>query len=804
MHDLIQNLRFAMRTLRRSWGVTVLAIGSLALAIAGNTIVFSLINGFLYRPLPYEQPERISLVGERGKDLPKGFITPSSLANFLDIQERQRSYETLGAFRGQPLGLTEGESVEQLTGAGVTPSFFEVLRVSATHGRVFRQEESTPGKDRVVLLSHKYWQERYGSSADAVGKVIELNGSPYDVVGVLPSDFEFLVPNTELYVPITIDRERAKRHQRDLLVVGRLNDGVTDEAAQAEMNTLMAALEEEFPEANRGYALDVLNLREELPDSRNRLFFKMMQGALLFVLLIACANIANLLLSRAQKREREMAVRSSIGASRSHIAGQLFLESLVMAVIAGALGLSLAVAGIKVTSQALAAQIPTHYAPVLDHRVLLFNLGVSLLGAVLFSLAPTIQTFNSDLLGALKDGSQASSAGGHKRRVSKMLVVGELAMALVFLAGANVLLKSFEALQSSDPGFDTAGLLTVQLTLPESSYESDEALLSAVDRLEEKLGGLPGVQGVVVSNSLPRNIFLPRDVFVLEASPPPPDQSPPQTQWMSANAGFFDTLGISVLQGREFSSADHLGALPVALVNQAMVQQFFNGREPLGELLTIQGQTREVVGVVEDVRHGLAISDKLVAMVYVPTAQLPVPALAIALRTPNVDPATLSETLRQELRAFDPRMGITQIQTLDAYMDQFFAGQKVFSVILRAFGGLALLLAALGTYGVLAYSVVQRTQEIGIRIALGAERRQVVGMILGQGMLLAVIGVLVGIPGIWAVTQGLNAVMAGFVPLESTPIVTGGLVLLAVTFVASLLPALRASSVDPSTALRGE
>jgi len=469
MDTFWQDFIFALRTLRKNLGVTLLATGSLALAIAGNTTVFSLINGFLYRPLPYEEPHRLALIGERALDLPAGQLTPASLANFLDLRERQSSFVDLGGFRPGALSLDHGEGrPEQLNVAGVTTGFFRLLGSSPLFGRTFLPEEEIPGNHRVALLSHDFWVEHYGDRRDLDGETLKLNGEPYEIIGVLAADFEFISVNTEIFIPLAIDRTNLKRHQRDLLVVGRMRPGVTDAQADAEMEALMQQLAEEYPESNRGYTIDVLNLREEIPDSRNRLFFNLIQGALLFVLLIACANIANLLLARSQHREREIAIRTCMGAERGRIIRQLFTESLVTAVLAGSLGLVLSLAGIELMRKTFSAFVPSFWLPVIDSRVLAFNLAVTLLGGLLFGLAPVLQTSRFNLLASLKDGTQAATTSRGRRLVANGLVVGELALALVFLAGASVMLKTFETLQNSDPGFETANVLDAWIGLPET------------------------------------------------------------------------------------------------------------------------------------------------------------------------------------------------------------------------------------------------------------------------------------------------------------------------------------------------
>ncbi|MEM9554067.1 MAG: ABC transporter permease [Acidobacteriota bacterium] len=800
MRELIRSLRFVGRSLRRNPGVTLLASGSLALAIAGNVIVFSLANGLFFRPLPYEDAHQISLIGERTEDSAEGSIFPASAANFLDWRERQTSYSHLGAFRGQPLGLGHEEPVQQISGAAVSPSFFAALGVRAEAGRVFIDDEATRGREHVVVLTWEFWQEHH-EGADVLGQELVLGGLPHTIVGVLPELFEFLDPTLEVMVPLVLERENLRRHQRDVLVVGRLAPGISDAAAQAEMASIMTQLTAEYPEANRGYTAQVLNLRREIPGEEERTLFALMQGAMLFVLLIACANIANLLLARSQRREREIAVRASLGASRVRLFGQLLLEGLAMASLAGGIGLSLGALGNRLVAQALAAQLPNFYAPVIDFRVLAVTLGVTFLGGFLFSLAPAFQTFGGDLLGSLKDGSK-SSASAKKRWISNSLVVAELALALVFLAGAGVMLHSFQRLQDADPGFETADLLTVQVTLPSLRYTTGSQQAEVARLLEQRLAALPGAEATLVSSQLPRHVFLPRDVFQIEALPIAPDDAPHRADWLSVDADYFETLGIDVARGRSFTDADRLGTEPVVVINQALVDRYFGGLDPLGRQITMQGTSRRIVGVVDSVRHGLALNDRQTEVIYAPFDQLPTPTVALAVRVTGIDPTSLSESLRREVQGLDAQLGVTQVQLLDDYIDQFWAGQRVFSVILRGFGTLALLLAALGTYGVLAYAVTQRRQEIGVRMAIGASRPQVVGMILRQGLTLAAVGFAVGLPGIWMVNRAIQSILQDFAPVESGPIVFGGAVLFAVTLIASLLPALRASGIDPATALR--
>ncbi len=804
MDQIRQDFVFALRTLRKNYWVTFLAVGSLSLAIAGNAIVFSLMNGFLFRPLPWNEPERLVLIGERATGTPRGQISATSDANFLDLKERQSSFVGVAAMRQAPFSLDRGgEQPEQVQGAAVSPEFFSLLGVKAARGRLLAPEEGVVGRHRVAVLEHDYWANDLAGDEALVGQALELNGELYDVVGILPAGFEFLNPGIELYVPLAIDRAAVKRHQRDLLMVARLAPGVSDDEAQAEMDTLMASLAEEYPASNRGYAVDVLNLRHDFPDRQNRLFFLLIQVALLFVMLIACANIANLLLAKSQQREREISIRASLGATRARIVFQLITESMVMALAAGAVGLALSYGGIQVVRNMLGAFLPQQYAPVLDAQVLAVLLGLTLLGGLLFGLAPVLQTRRFDLVSSLKDGTQAASAGSRRRLVASGLVIAELAMALGFLGMAGIMLNSFRLLQKSDPGFVTEDLLVANLTLPVNRYREDEHILTGVEQLEERLAAVPEVSGVVISSTFPRTFFISREVFTLDADPPPADDALPRAGWLTANADYFDVLGIPLMEGRVFSPSDDAVATPVAVVNQAMAERHWGEKSPLGERLTLLGKSREIVGVVGDVRHGITLNTDFVPTVYLPFAQEPRGAFSVALRT-RTEPDSVSESARRELLAFEPDMAITQMQSLDSFIEQFWVGQHLFSYILRGFGALALFLAAIGTYGVLAYSVAQRTQEIGVRMALGAGRMRILKMIAGQGMVLGAIGLGIGSILIFLSYRMISSIFSRVVPVEPMAIAGVVLVLAVVVLVASLLPARRAASLDPIQALRWE
>ncbi len=824
MATLWQDFRFALRTLRKNLSVTVLAVASLALAIAGNTAVYSLINSILYRPIPYHQVERLELIGERNNDAVRGQLSATSPANYLDFVERRSSFQQMAAYRGAAYSHDrDGKEPEQLDVGEVTPGFFDLLGVDPAWGRTFLPEEGVAGSDRVVLLSHDFWTEHHGGSAGEegageegaeeagglsggwqMGETLKLNGEVYDIVGVVGEDFEWLLaPNTDLWAPLALEGTTAPRQRRNLLAIGRLADGVSSEAAQAEMETLMAQLVEEYPEANRGFSAELLNLRLDIPDSRNKTFFSLVQVALIFVLLIACANIANLLLARSQAREREIAIRGSLGASRRRIIFQLLTESMLTAAIAGVLGVALGYAGMKLIANAFANLLPSFWIPTLDLRVLGYTLAVTLLGGLLFGLAPVVQTARFDLLTSLKDGTQGATAGGKRRLASNVLVIAEVAMAVAFLAGATMMINTFNTMQTTDPGFDTDNVLIMRLDLPDSRYATGEQQVAGAEQVMERLGALPGVRAVTVSSVSPRTPILAQAPFEVEGRPAADEQALPQASLISASHGYFDTVGIALERGRAFTVADSLDALPVAVINQAMAQRYWSGESPLGERLRVQGKWREIVGVAATVRHDVLLRIDGTSVVYTPWAQQPTGNFGVALRT-EVDPESLSEPVRRELLAFDRNVALTQVQSLDAFVEQFWVGQRIFTVILGGFGALALILAALGTYGVLAYSVAQRTHEIGVRMAVGAGRGTVIRMIVRQGMVLGIIGIVLGIPLVLVQIKAISAIFSGLVPVEPTSVLGAGLVLAVVTLIASAVPARRAASIDPIRALRWE
>jgi putative ABC transport system permease protein len=802
MDSLWLDFRFALRSLRKNLFVTLFIAVSLALAIAGNTVTFSLINGVLYRPLPYEEPERLYLLGEHAVERPELGVSPASPLNFLDWRERQNSFTELAAFRPGSAGWTGDDGVpEAVSVVSVSPEIFPLVGVAPNLGRFFEAREVDEGREKLLVASHRFWEQRLGADPRAVGTELRLDGELFQLVGVLPEGFEILDPTVQLWRPLVLDRSVLNRSQRTILVLGRLAPGVEREQARQEMEAITAALAEEHPDANRGYGLSLVNLRHDIPDKTDRQLFALLQGALLAVLLIACANIANLLLARSQRRERELALRTSLGAGRGRIARQLLTESLVLAGLGGLVGLALSYAGVSVIAKAMAPQLPSFMVPVVDARVLLFTLAITTIAGLLCGLAPILQTRRLNLVSALKEGGRGS--GSRRRLMANGLVVAEIALALVLLGGASVLVRSMLDIQNRDPGFDSSNLLVFNLRFPDASHGDDEAVLRGVEALEERLRVIPGVTSVAASDQPARSPFMSEDTLKIDGEELGEGQAQPRATWMVADAGFEATVGLKLSQGRWLQKTDRADSPPVVVINRSLADRHWPGGDAVGQRLTLLGRSREVVGVVDTVRHGFFLDQGVQPTIYVPLGQESRRNVFFTLRT-AVPPYSVAESVRTAVAEVDSRLAMAQLQSLDDYVAQFFVGARIFTALLGGFGVLALFLAALGTYGVLAYSVAQRRHELGVRMAIGARRGQVVGLVTRQGLKLAALGLVLGVPGVIGVTRIIGSTMAGFVGIRPMTVVAVALVLLVVTVLASLLPARRAASVDPLEALRAE
>jgi putative ABC transport system permease protein len=806
MSELLQDLRFATRVLRRSWGVTLVAVLSFSIAIAGNTAVFGLIKSLLFQPLSVEAPERVVVLQERRVEQPAVLATLStSLANHEDMAARSRTTSAWTALRPTVLGLRDGDRSEPITSAQVAVNFFDVMGIEMLRGRAFLEEEGVPGARRVAVVTPEFWQRTRGGEGDPIGSVLTLSGEPVEVVGVMPEGFTFLFSAADIWVPLTESPAGSPRDRRDLLSMARLAPGTTMEQVQAELTEIAAALATEYPEVQRDWTVDAFNARYDIPDARTKIFYGLLQGAVFFVLLIACANITNLLLARAQERQREIALRTVLGAGRRRLVRQLLTESGILVFAGAGLGLALGWLGIRGMANHFAGLLPPNYTPSLDGTVVLFTVGLSVLAGLIFGLAPVGQTLRVSQVGALKEGGGKSSVGRDRKLVARGLVVVEIALSLVALGGGGMLVRSFLEIQSADPGFDGAPLVTARLRVPDSRYPDEEQRVLLHDEILARAGRLDGARVAALINALPRNVQIPTDTFRIAGEPRDEAVPLPRAFTLKASPGYTDALGIAVLQGRFFEDGDRPGAAPVAVVNRSFAERWMPGGDPVGRFVDFEGASRQIVGVVEDVQQVLISTPGQVESeaIYVPAAQRPMGAYTIVLAAAG-DPAGLKEPLREDIRQLDPDLTLSQLLTMDEVMEQFFAGVAVFNTILGGFGLLAILLASLGTYGVLAYQVTQRRHEIGIRMAIGARGSEVIRMVTKQGVSMALLGLALGGLALVPLTRLLRTILQGFSTVSGDTGLVVAAILFTVTLVASLVPAYRASSLDPVRALRDE
>jgi len=796
MSSLLQDIRLALRDLKSGLLVTSLAVLSLAIAIAGNTTVFSLINGLLFRPLPYPQADRIALLGEREDDAAPTLV--ASAANLVDWRERNRTFADLAGFRPAPMSLGDGERPEPIITAEVSPGFFEMLGAVPDRGRLLGIDDARRGASGTVVLSHEFWRERFAVEDDPIGETLVLNREPYTIAGVLAEGFEFFNPQVRLWVPLSLDREVISRDRRDVLVVGRLGENVTMEQARADLTNVHRELALEYPETNRGFVVDVLNLRHEIPDSRGRTMFGLLQGTVVFVLLIACVNIANLLLARTQARRREIALRAALGAGRLRIVRQLITESLLLAVMGGALGLLLGVIGVRVMGAQLAAVLPSYWAPVIDARVIAVSFGAAALAGLLFGASPAYLSFKMNLADVMKQGGRGSA--GTRRFMSRALVVAEIALSIILLAGGSVLVQSFLAIRNQDPGFDADKLLTVTVSLPDGVPVERLAL---TERMLERARGVPGVTAAAAASALPQNIFVTSTGFTIDGQPLEPDETGPRASLVIASHEYLETLDFGLRSGRFFERGDRMDTAAVVLVSQSVAERHWADDDPIGRRVTVNGVSREIIGIAAEVRQSLIGNpgNQSPGTLYLPLAQQPITSPFLFIRS-EVEPNSLIGALRNELTIVDSRLAIGQMQTMTEFVEQFFVGINLFNTILTGFGVLALLLATLGTYGVIAYNVAQRSQEIGVRMALGADPKSILKMVTRQGTLLGIIGLAVGTPGVLAIARVLQSILTYAPPLQPLTIIVFFGVLFVATLAASLVPAARAARLDPVVVLR--
>jgi putative ABC transport system permease protein len=811
MQQLIQDLRYAVRGLIKRPGFTFIAVMTLALGIGANSAIFSVVDGVLLRSLPLPDSQSLYAI-HMGVATFNRYDGPLSYPEYQDVVQQTRSFQNIGAWVDSDANLSEGGRAERAMLRIVLPSLLPTLGVETVRGRNFLPEETTKGRDKVALITYGLWQRRFNGSDDAIGKSVYLDNVGYQIVGVLPHDFQFEAP-VDLWIPLTTtDPDIQVRNAHFLRVIGRLRPGVSEKSVAADLDAVAKYESDNFPEMfppTAGFAIKARPYLEDIVGDI-RLPLYVLLAAVGFVLLIACTNVANLLLAKAAPRQREIALRTALGARRWHLLRQLLTESILLAIIAGGIGVLLATWGTSALVALSPDSLPRAREIGFDWRVLAFTSVIALTTGIVFGLLPAIWGPRVDLTDALKEGSRGSTAGGGRLR--KMLVVAEVALSVMLLVGAGLMVRSFSHLRSVNPGFRTDHALTLRVSLPvpnsQISAADEDRFMSFYDRTLARLSELPGVTAAGASNMIPLDGNGTDRLIEVEGYVPRDESDMPDAQNRQATPGFFAAMGIPLVRGRLIERSDDNKAARVLVVNEEFAKRFFPNGDAIGKRIRLGKLTSDfpwatIVGVVGDVR-GFALDEPPLPTMYWPVAQIrATPSLTIVVRTES-DPNALGPVVRDAIREIDQTQPIYDMQPLEQLVAKSL-GQRRFTLMLMVlFGVIALVLSAIGIYGVMAFAVTQRTQEIGIRMALGASALDVLKMVVGSGMFLAAIGVVVGLIGAFALTRLMASLLFGVSP---TDLMTFGLVtagLLMVALLACYIPARRATKVDPLVALRYE
>jgi putative ABC transport system permease protein len=801
MDTLIKDLRYGVRSFLKRPGFLLIAISTLALGIGATTAMFTVVNSVLLRPLQFPEPERVVLF--EGVN-PRDGITESnvSVPDIADWQKQSQSFEQIAAFITGGVFISTGDEVERVRAAGVSPEFFPLFKTNPISGRTLQSGDVQDNRVVAVVISHALWQGRFGGAADVVGREITLQGKAVNVVGIMPAGFTY--PNDcEVWTPLGFEPAKERRDNRYVSAVTRLKPGVSLAQAQTEMDIINQRLAQNYVDTNSGWSVRLIELRESLVGEL-RTSLLILLGAVAFVLLIACANVANLLLARAAYRQKEIAVRTALGASRLRVVRQLLTESVLLSTVSGVAGLGLSLWFIKLLIMITPPNTPRLSEIGIDLRVFAFTFAVTILAGILFGLFPALQTSRPNLNATLKDSGQRGSETGGRNRVGGLLIVSEIALSFILLAGAGLLIKSFLHLREMNPGFNPDNVLTMRMSLPPGKYAQGEPRAQIFKQLIDQVKATPGVQsaGAVLSLPLGGDSFNVGRSVIREGRPLTPDEQT-NAQHLPVTPGYFQTLQIPLKAGRLFTDQDTLQATKVVIVNETMARALWPNENPVGRRFTIwrdEKFPREVVGVVGDTKGSL---DKEAGhQMYVPYAQEPTwGSLSLVVRTAG-EPAAMAGSVREAMRAVDRGVPNYNLKTMNDVVSTSAAPRRIPMLLLSAFAGVAMLLAMLGIYGVTSYYVTQRTHEIGIRMALGAQIVDVLKLVLRRAMLLAVIGIGIGMAGAVAVTRYLTSLLFGVKPIDTLTFVAVATVLALVVFIACLVPARRAAKIDPLEALR--
>ena len=806
MESLRSDIKYALRNLLKRPAFTLIAVATLALGIGANSVIFSAINALLLKPLPFPELDRVVAIWDK---LPSRGVMHNevTVANYLDWKSQNQSFEELSLYRWWSANLTGNDSPERIQGFLVTANFFDAMGMKPIMGRNFSAEENQPGKDSVAIIAHSLWQRRFGGDPNIVNKTITVNTVARTVIGVMPERFNF-PKGAEVYAPLAMTPELMRnRLSHSYYVIGRLKPGVSIENSQADIDNITARLEQQFPESNAGWGATVFPIVADTVRTYDTALWVMM-GAVGFVLLIACANVANLMLARASGRQKEIALRAALGASRWRIIRQLLTESVIVALIGGALGILIGFWGIDALRAANPADA-AKFAPGWDQLginlpVLLFTFGLSLFSGIVFGLAPAWQVSKPNLNDSLKEGGRQTS--GSSQRLRSSLVVLEVALSLVLLVGAGLLGRSFLSLLNTNAGFNPDNVLTMSLVLPAAKYKEDPQRAAFYGDLVQRIKATPGVEAAAAVNYLPLGGANSSDAYYVEGEPEPAPGQEHDGRYRVSTPDYFRTMGISLVRGRGFTDQDKAGAAPVVIVNETMARKHWPNEDAVGKRIRFYGPIErapwmEIIGVVQDVKHELNLA--VIPEYYLPHAQDPWNAMVLVAKT-NVDPASLAGAVRQQVWAIDKDQPVFDVRTMQEVRSMSVALYSFSSVMLAIFAGVALLLASVGIYGVMAFAVTQRTQETGIRMALGARALDVLKLVVKHGMKLALLGLVIGLAGSWALTRFLEKMLVGVQPTDLLTFSVVSAFLLVAAFLACYIPARRATKVDPLEALRYE
>ena len=805
--DLRLDARLALRTLRRSPAFTAMAATCIVLGVGTTTTIFSAVHAILIRPLPYPDADRLAVVYSA---IPRKGIHGVNVSwpDYLSWRDQNRTFAALGLYTwGSHTISGEGEA-ERVESALVTANLFPLLGVRPLLGRGFTPAEETPGNDRVILLSHGLWQRRFAGARDVVGRAIRVSGEPYTVVGVMPPAFNF-PDRGQAWVPFAPEEWMRTRGNRGLAgAIGRLKPGVTLEAARADLAVISRRLQREYPQDNFEWEAEALPLRDDLVGDLRRPLL-VFQGAVALVLLIACANVANLMLARAAGREREVAVRVALGAGRRRIVRQMLTESLVLALGGGALGALLAFAGVRLLRLLFPDDVPFYIALGVDGTALAFAAGVTTLTGLLSGVTPALRAARVAPGGALREGSRGEAGGGRRAsRLRSALVVAEIALSLVLLVGASLLVRSYRALSGTELGFDPRGVLTARVSLPGATYDRPEQRRTFYQALYARLAALPGVERVGSAQGIPFSGWDVQALFSIEGRPAPPQGQELDVHYQRVSPDYLAAIGVPIVRGRGFTEADRDTSVHIGIINEEFARREFAGEDPVGKRLKFGDVDSKdpwitIVGVARTFRH-YQLPRPMGPAIYFPQLASPERSQTLVIRTTVADPGALAGALRDALHGLDPDVPAYAVQSLDEAVGRSLWRQRLQGEVLGAFAALALLLAAVGIYGVLSYSVAQRTRELGVRMALGATVPRVLAMVLAQGARLAAAGVALGLAASLVATRALEGLLYGVTAADPLTFVAVPLALAAVALLATLIPAQRATRVDPAVALRAD